>query len=310
MKILITGGAGYLGSVMTGVLLKAGHQVTVLDNISLGIPSLLGYCSNPEFDFIRGDSRDERILKELVPGFDVIIPLAAVVGAKACDNDPVLARTVNLEAIRSLNKLRGKEQWVVSPCTNSGYGTQSGDIYCTEETPLEPISLYGETKVTAEKELLEFENSISLRLATVFGPSPRMRLDLLVNDFVYRAFKDGFIVIYERHFKRNYVHIEDVADCFLHCITNFDGMRGEPYNVGLNEANLSKAELAEKIKEYFPKFYIHYADIGSDPDKRNYIVSNDKIKAKGFEAKRSIDEGIRQLTKVYSMLPRGPFFNA
>ncbi len=309
-KILLTGGAGYLGSVLTGFLLRKGHSVTVLDNISLGVPSLLGYCSHTGFDFVQGDARNEPLLKSLLPKFDLIIPLAAIVGAKACDRDPVLTTGVNLEAIKLLNRLRSREQWVISPCTNSGYGAKSGAMYCTEESPLEPISLYGETKVAAEKELLGSENTISLRLATVFGPSPRMRLDLLVNDFVYRAYKDGFIVIYEKDFKRNYVHIEDVADCFCFCVDNFESMKGGPYNVGLNEANLSKAELAEKVKEFVPGFYIHYANIGSDPDKRNYIVSNDKLKNKGFEARRSLEMGISQLLKAYRMLPRGDFYNA
>ncbi|MBI1883186.1 MAG: NAD(P)-dependent oxidoreductase [Chlamydiae bacterium] len=309
-KVLVTGAAGYLGSVLVKALLEKGYRVTVLDNLLYGQASLLQYCSHPKFGFIRGDARDERVMKELVKSQDAIIPLAAIVGMKACDLDPIMTRSVNLDAILMLNRLRSKSQRVISPCTNSGYGTKSGAVHCTEETPLEPVSLYGETKIKAEAELLSSSNTISLRLATVFGPSPRMRLDLLVNDFTYRAITDGFLVIYEKDFKRNYVHIEDVADCFCFCLEHFDAMKGHAYNVGLSDANLSKAELAEKIKKQVPHFYIHYADVGFDPDKRNYIVSNDKIKAKGFQARHSLDEGIEQLIKLYKMLPLGNFKNA
>jgi nucleoside-diphosphate-sugar epimerase len=309
-NVLITGGAGYLGSVLTGHLLNRGYHVTVLDNLLYGYASLLGYCSNPAFDFVPGDVRDERLMRELVSKHDVIIPLAAIVGMKACDRDPLMTQSVNYEAIVLLNRLRSPNQPVIMPCTNSGYGTQSGDIYCTEETPLEPISLYGITKVNAERELLNSPNAISIRLATVFGPSPRMRLDLLVNDFTYRAVTDGFLVIYEKDFKRNYVHIEDVAECFCFCLDHFDEMKGEAYNFGLNEANLSKAELAAKIKEYVPSLYIHFADVGHDPDRRNYIVSNAKIASKGLAARRSLDEGIQQLLKVYRMMPRSHLKNA
>jgi len=309
-NILITGGSGYIGSVLVGHLLNRGCRVTVLDNLLHGTPSLLHYCSQPNFEFVVGDVRDERLMRELLKSNDVILPLAAIVGAKACDRDPLMARSVNLDSVMMLKHLLSPRQIVISPCTNSGYGTKSGDLYCTEETPLEPISLYGETKVKAERELLDNPNAISLRLATVFGPSPRMRLDLLVNDFVFRAATDGFLVIYEKDFKRNYIHIEDVAEAFCFCLERFDQVKGEAYNVGLNEANLSKAELALKIKEYLPSLYIHYAEVGSDPDKRNYIVSNDKINRKGFIARHSLDEGIRQLIKTCRMLPKGTFRNA
>lgn len=309
-RILITGGAGYLGSVMVGRLLEHGYRVTVLDNLLYNQTSLLGYCTQPNFEFVLGDARDERILTDLVKKHDAIIPLAAIVGMKACDRDPLMARSVNFDAIALLNRLRSSSQPVISPCTNSGYGTKSGDVFCTEETPLEPISLYGVTKVNAERELLNTGNAISIRLATVFGPSPRLRLDLLVNDFTYRAVKDGFLVIYEKDFKRNYVHIEDVAECFQYCLEHFDTMKDEAYNFGLNEANLSKGELAAKIKEYVPSLYIHFAEVGSDPDKRNYIVSNDKIKGRGVVARHSLDEGIQQLLKTYRLLPRDGFHNA
>lgn len=309
-KILVTGGAGYLGSVLIGYLLRRGYPVTVLDNLLYEQYSLLHYCTHPNFAFVRGDVRNERLMCGLLKAHDAIIPLAAIVGMKACDRDPHMARSVNFDAIVLLNRLRGSDQKVIFPCTNSGYGTKSGDFYCTEETPLEPISLYGETKLNAEQELLSSPNTISLRLATVFGPSPRMRLDLLVNDFVYRAASDGFLVIYEKDFKRNYVHIEDVAECFCFCLEHFDETKGEAYNVGLNDANLSKEELALKIKEYVPSLYIHYAEVGSDPDRRNYIVSNAKINRKGFVARCWLDEGIQQLIKAYQMLPGGNFRNA
>jgi nucleoside-diphosphate-sugar epimerase len=310
LRVLVTGGAGYLGSVLVGRFLDRGYSVTVLDNLIYGQTSLLQYCSNPNFSFSRGDVRDEAVLRRLLRGHDYILPLAAVVGANGCDRDPMAARSVNCESIALLERLRSSLQAVIFPCTNSGYGAKSGDVLCSEEMPLEPISLYGETKVKAEQELLHNRNTISLRLATVFGPSSRMRLDLLVNDFVYRAVTDGYLVIYEKDFKRNYVHIEDVADCFLFCLENFDQMKGEAYNVGLNDANLSKADLAMRIREHVPSLYIHYAEVGSDPDKRNYIVSNAKINAKGFVARRSLDEGIQQLLKAFQMLPPGRYRNA
>lgn len=310
MRILITGGAGYLGSIMVGRLLDAGHAVTVVDTLMYGVPSLIGYASRAGFDFVRGDARDEGTMRDLLARHDAIIPLAAIVGMKACINDPIGATTVNLGAIKLLNRLRSRDQIVVSPCTNSGYGTKSGDVFCTEETPLDPVSLYGQTKVQAEAELLSSPNALSLRLATVFGPSPRMRLDLLVNDFVYRAVFDGFLVIYEKNFKRNYVHIEDVADAFVYCLSHFDTMKGQAYNFGLNDANLSKAELADAIKARVPSLYVHYAEVGQDPDRRNYIVSNEKINRAGVTAIRSIDEGISQLLLLYRMLPKGYGRNA
>ncbi|NMC12559.1 MAG: NAD(P)-dependent oxidoreductase [Chloroflexi bacterium] len=308
-QILITGGAGYLGSVMTQRFLDAGYRVTVLDNLMYGQHSLFHFCANPDFEFIYGDVRDEYTLKKILSGVDAIIPLAAIVGAPACQRDPILARSVNLDAIRLILKLRSNDQLIVYPTTNSGYGTKSGNIYCTEETPLEPISLYGETKVQAEKELLDSSNTITLRLATVFGMSPRMRLDLLVNHFVYAAVTDRYLVIFEKDFKRNYVHIRDVADCFLYCVENAPRMTGKPYNVGLDAANLSKEELALKIKAFVPDFYIHFAEIGSDPDKRNYVVSNERLRQAGFEAQRTIEDGIRELLKGYRMLGRSSMKN-
>jgi len=308
-SILITGGAGYLGSVLSEHLLHAGFKVIVVDTLIHGQHSLFHFCSNPNFEFVRGDARDKDLMTNLIKQADVIIPLAAIVGAPACNVDPWETKAVNLEAIRMLNDLRSFNQLVIYPTTNSGYGTQTGDVYCTEDTPLEPISLYGQTKVQAESELLNSQNTITLRLATVFGVSPRMRLDLLVNHFVYASVTDRYIVIFEKHFKRNYIHIRDVADCFIHCIKNADQMVGRPFNAGLDNANFSKEELALKIQHYVPEFYIHFAEVGSDPDKRNYIVSNQRLREAGFEAKLSLDDGIQELMKCYKMLARSSLKN-
>ena len=308
-RVLVTGGAGYLGSVLCEHLLAAGFRVTAADGLIYRQRSLFHLCANPQFDFVPGDARDENLMRRLIKDADVLIPLAAIVGAPACDRDPWMARAVNLEAIRLLTRLRSHDQLIVYPTTNSGYGTKSGDVFCTEDTPLEPISLYGQTKTEAEAEILEGSNTITLRLATVFGMSPRMRLDLLVNHFVYAAVTDGYIVIFEKDFKRNYIHIRDVADCFIHCIENAKKMAGRPYNAGLDTANLSKEALALKIKEYVPNFYIHFGQIGTDPDKRNYIVSNQRLREAGFEAKRSLDSGIQELMKGYRIMGRGEFAN-
>jgi nucleoside-diphosphate-sugar epimerase len=309
MRILITGGAGYIGAILCETLLQSGHDVAALDNLLYGQQSLFHLCAHPRFDFVRGDARDESVIRPLIAKADAIIPLAAVVGAPACDADPLLARSLNLDAIRLLDRLRSPQQVVVFPTTNSGYGTRTGEVHCTEETPLEPISLYGQTKADAETELLQRPNVITLRLATVFGMSPRMRLDLLVNHFVYAALTDGYIVIFEKDFKRNYVHIRDVADCMRHCLEHSATMIGRPFNVGLDDANLSKEQLALKIREHLPRFYIHFSAVGSDPDKRNYIVSNQRLRDAGFVARRSLDDGILELIKGFRMV-RGPFRNA
>lgn len=307
--VLVTGGAGYLGSVLCEHLLDAGHRVTVLDSFMFGQSPLFHLCANPRLEIVRGDARDEPTVRQLLASADVVIPLAALVGAPLCDRDPFAAEAINRDAVRLINRARSKQQLIVYPTTNSGYGTKSGAQFCTEETPLEPISLYGRSKVEAEEEVLGSDNAITLRLATVFGMSPRMRVDLLVNHFVYAAVTDGYIVIFEKDFKRNYIHIRDVADCFLHCIANSDRMTGRPFNAGLDAANLSKAELALKVREHVPNFYIHFSEVGSDPDKRNYIVSNQRLRDAGFEAKRSLDDGIAELVKGYRMLRKTPYGN-
>ncbi len=311
-QILVTGGLGYLGSILCEHLLTAGHRVTAVDNLMYGAgqPGLFHLCANPGFDFVKGDVRDEALLRHLLRGADVVVHLAAVVGATACDRDPLLATSVNLDAVRLLSRLRSPGQLVIFPNTNSGYGTTAGESLCTEDSPLRPISLYGRTKVEAERLLLEQPGTIALRLATVFGMSPRMRLDLLVNHFVYAAFKEGYLVIFEKDFKRNFVHVRDVADCVLHCIAHADVMKGRPYNVGLDSANLSKEELALKVKEYVPGFYVHFAPIGQDPDKRNYIVSSRRLREAGFTPRRSLDEGIKELLKGYAMEGRALYRNA
>jgi len=307
--VLITGGAGYIGSILTEHLLRRGDKVTAVDTLMYGDHCLFQFCENPNYEFVRGDARDERIMKDLVPKADVIIPLAAIVGAPACAADPYLAKTINFDSVMLANKLRSQSQLVIYPNTNSGYGTKTGEAFCTEDSPLEPISVYGRTKVDAEMALLGSENSITFRLATVFGASSRMRVDLLVNHFTYAAVTDRYIVIFEKDFKRNYIHVRDVADCFIYAIENSAKMRGRPYNLGLDDANLSKEQLALKVKDHVPDFYIHFAPIGEDPDKRDYIVSNQRLREAGFEARRGLDAGIKELIKAYRTLGRKRYAN-
>ena len=308
-RVLVTGGAGYLGSILCEHLIAAGYAVTVLDSLQHGGAPLLHLGASPRFDFVRGDARDEEVMRGLLARHDVVVPLAAIVGASACDRDPQMAESVNLGAIRMLDRLRSPDQLVVFPNTNSGYGTRAELAVCTEDTPLEPISLYGRTKVQAEAELLGRPNAVSLRLATVFGLSPRMRLDLLVNHFVHVAVTQGYLVLFEAHFRRNFVHVRDVADAVLHAIANGGAMAGRAYNVGLDEANLTKAELAERVRAQVPHFHVTEAAIGRDPDRRDYLVSNERLRAAGFVARRGLDDGIRELIKGLAMLPRSPFHN-
>jgi len=308
-NILVTGGAGYLGSTLVPALLGKGFGVTALDNFMFRQDSLSHVCHHPDFHLIRGDARDESTLKPLIAKADIVIPLAALVGAPLCNRDTLGAISTNRDAIITLTKLLSKDQRIIMPITNSGYGIGEEGQFCTEETPLRPISLYGTTKVEAEEAGLAFGNTISLRLATVFGMSPRMRLDLLVNDFVYRAVNDRFIVIFEGHFKRNFIHVRDVARGFLHALENFETMKGEPYNLGLSDANLSKLELCDRIKAQVPDFTIVEAEIGEDPDKRDYIVSNEKIEKTGYAPAFGLDIGIAELIKGYQMIRNSGFAN-
>ncbi|MFN5291196.1 MAG: NAD-dependent epimerase/dehydratase family protein [Planctomycetia bacterium] len=301
-KILITGGAGYIGSVLTPLLLGEGHSVTILDNFLFNQPTLRESCINPNFAIVRGDCRDKNLMSKLMKDTDYIIPLAAIVGAPACNLDTTAASSINLDAIKLILSLRSKSQRIILPNTNSGYGIGEKGSFCTEESPLSPISLYGRTKVEAERAVLDSGNCITFRLATVFGLSPRMRIDLLVNDFVYRAINDRAVVIFEGHAKRNYIHIRDVSRAFLHGISNFEKMQGNAYNVGLSDANLSKLELCTEIKKHIPGFVFLEAPIGEDPDKRDYIVSNEKIEKTGFKPKYGINEGIKELMKGYTIL--------
>jgi nucleoside-diphosphate-sugar epimerase len=308
-NILITGGAGYLGSVLVPKLLSLGNNVTVLDNFMYNQNSLIDCCQYPGFTIIRNDARNESALKAALKTADIIIPLAAVVGAPACDMDTTATRSINSDAVKLIVANASREQRIIIPTTNSGYGIGQKDKFCTEETPLNPISLYGVTKMEAEKLVLGRDNSISLRLATVFGPSPRMRVDLMVNDFVYRAVTDRFIVLFEGHFKRNFIHIRDVAKAFIHSIENFDKMKKQAYNVGLSDANLSKIELCAKIKQHLPAFVYLEAPVGEDADKRDYIVSNEKIEKTGFKPDNSIDTGIEELMKVYRIIKNSKYGN-
>ena len=266
-------------------------------------------CADPNFDVYRGDARDRDVLKPLLRDADFIIPLAALVGAPMCNNDKIGAETLNRDAILTLIEMASREQRILMPVTNSGYGVGEAGKFCTEETPLRPISLYGRTKVAAERAVLDRGNSISFRLATVFGMSPRMRLDLLVNDFVYRAVNDRAVVLFEPHFKRNFIHVRDVARAFLHGIGNFESMRDQPYNVGLSDANLSKMELCQRIRKQLPKFVFLEAPVGEDPDKRDYIVSNEKIERTGYRPAFPLDEGIGELIKGYRMLRNSIYGN-
>jgi len=309
MNVLITGGAGYIGSVLSLKLLECGYKVTVIDNFYYNQNSLLDCCKHKNFSVVNGDCRDKQLIKPLLKSHDIIIPLAALVGAPLCEKMKEEAKSINYKAIKSLNKWLSQSQIVLFPTTNSGYGIGQDEKFCDENTPLNPISLYGITKVNAEKSILERENSISFRLATVFGASPRMRIDLLVNDFVYRAVNDKTIVIFEGHFKRNYIHIRDVAFAFVHALDNFNKMAGSAFNVGLEDANLSKIELCKKIKNIIPDFIWLEEKIGKDPDKRNYIVSNQKIYSTGFTPRWSIDDGIEELIKVFTILKNSQYSN-
>jgi nucleoside-diphosphate-sugar epimerase len=301
-KILVTGGAGYIGAILVPVLLDAGHEVTVVDNFMYEANSLASSCAHPKFHVVRADVRVMDIMAPLLAEADIIIPLAALVGAPICDRDPFTATTVNRDAVIELLRRASHDQAFLVPITNSGYGVGQPDKACTEESPLRPVSRYGRDKVELERTLMERGNAISFRLATVFGMSPRMRIDLLVNDFTYRAVNDRCIVLFEPQMKRNYIHVHDVARVFLHGLDNFDQMRDAVFNVGLSDANLSKMELCQRIRRQLPALTIVEAPTGADPDKRDYIVSNAKIEATGYKPLHSLDDGIRELIKGYTMI--------
>ena len=309
-KILITGGAGYIGNVLTRNLIKKDYNVTVLDNFAYNQnSSIIDLLKYDNFEIIDGDVRDSFLLSNLLKKNDVIIPLAGIVGAPACDKNKTLATEINTTQIKSITKQLSKDQIIILPVTNSGYGIGKKDIYCDENSPLNPISHYGKTKVEAEKFILDVNNFVSLRLATVFGLSSRMRTDLLVNDFVYKAFKDKYVVLFESHFKRNYIHIDDISNVITTILGDFNHFKNQIYNVGINDANLSKKELCEKIKEHLTELQIIENNFAKDPDQRNYIVSNDKIYNKGWKPKKTLDDGIRELIKAYKVLNFGNITN-
>jgi nucleoside-diphosphate-sugar epimerase len=309
MKILITGAAGYIGSVLVPILLQKGHEVIAVDNFMYKQTSLLECCHIDKLTLINEDVRNTSLIEKQVKKVDAILPLACLTGAPLCNKDPITARAVNFEAVKTILTKRSPDQMVIFPTTNSGYGVGEEGIHCTEETPLRPVSLYGQLKVEIEKIILESGNSITFRFATVFGVSPRMRLDLLVNDFTYRAYHDRFIVLFEAHFKRNYLHVRDAARAFIYALENFEQMKGEAYNVGLSNANISKAELCEVIKKQLPNFYFTEAEIGEDVDKRDYIVSNKKIEAAGFQTEYDLLYGIKELIKGFQIIKKSGYGN-
>ncbi len=309
MKILVTGGAGYIGSILVPELLRKGHEVTVLDNFLFGQQSLLESCNLNKLNIIRDDVRNQNLLLNEINKSDCIIPLACLTGAPLCNKDPVGAKQINFEQIKFIADNKSKDQILIFPCTNSGYGVGEEGVFCDEQTPMRPVSLYGKLKVEIDKYLLEKGECVTFRFATIFGASPRMRLDLLVNDFTYRAIIDRTVVLFEANFKRNYLHVRDAAYAFIHTIENYSKMVGEPFNVGLSDANLSKKELCERIKKEVPEFQYVISEIGKDPDQRNYIVSNEKIESTGFKTKVSLSEGIKELKKAFQIIRRNQYSN-
>ncbi len=308
-KVLVTGGAGYLGSILVPALLEADFQVTVLDNFVYRQNSLAHICHFPNFKVFSGDVRVEGDIRPLLADADIVIPLAGLVGAPLCAKDPIGATSINRDAILNILKYMDPSQWMLMPTTNSGYGVGEKDKFCTEESPLRPLSLYARDKVEVERAVLDRGNAISFRLATVFGMSPRMRIDLLVNDLTYRAVHDRCAILFEAHFRRNFIHIRDITRVFLHGIAHFEEMKNGPFNVGLSEANLTKWELCQRIKKHVPQFEFLEASVGEDPDKRDYLVSNQKIESTGFKPLYSLDDGIQELVKGYTMIRNIRFGN-
>ncbi|HUY87032.1 MAG TPA: NAD(P)-dependent oxidoreductase [Acidimicrobiales bacterium] len=310
MRILVTGGAGYIGSVLVPDLLSSGHHVTVLDNFMYRQPSLASSCWQSELELVVGDVRNVELVTKLASTCDIVIPLAAIVGAPACENDPYLANDVNLKSTLELFRNLSSNQIVLMPTTNSAYGSGDENNKCDETSPLRPLSQYAREKVAVEEALMDRGTSVSLRLATVFGMSPRMRLDLLVNNFVWRAIEDHFVIIFEGHFTRNYIHVRDVASAFKLAIGDLDNFTGEIFNVGLSSANISKFNLCEEIARAVPDFVFLEASLKQDPDQRNYIVSNAKIEALGFDPQFTLQAGIEELVKGLPMLRNLQYRNA
>jgi nucleoside-diphosphate-sugar epimerase len=315
VRILVTGGAGYIGSVLVPMLLDEGHEVTVLDAFMYQQTSLLDCCHREKLTIVRGDVRDTGELERQVAAHDAVLPLACLTGAPICKRDQWNARAVNYDAIRHIAAKLSPQQRLIFPSTNSGYGIGQEGIECDENTPLRPVSLYGQLKVEIEALLLDRGNCVTFRFATLFGVSPRMRLDLLVNDFTFRAVNDRFLVLFEPHFKRNYLHVRDAARAFMHTLEHYDRMKGRPYNVGLSDANLSKWELCESIRAVLKEheradFYFVAAEVGEDPDKRNYIVSNARIEATGYKPAFGLDQGILELVQGYRIVRHNQHTNA
>lgn len=310
MKILITGGAGYIGSILCSYLLKKNYDITVVDNFLYNQSSLNNFFFEKNFNVVKADVRNIDTYKKNITSSDVIIPLAALVGAPICNFDPTGSKSINYSSVINLFKLLSRDQCVLMPTTNSAYGSGTGDNnFCDEESLLKPISNYAKEKVNLEKILMNRENSVSFRLATVFGASPRMRMDLLVNDFVYRAYKDNYVVLYEGNFKRNYIHVRDVSRVFIHALDNYSKFKNNIFNVGLENANLTKIELCQKIKKQLPSFYFTENKINKDPDQRNYLVSNKKLYKTKFKPSISIDRGIKELIKLYKVLNNARYSN-
>lgn len=309
MRVLVTGGAGYIGCKLIGKLLEEGHEVTCIDNFMYGSSSILHLIENKNLTVVVGDARDKATVEPLAMKSDCLIPLACLTGAPLSSKDKIAALTTNKDAVVMLSKMSSMDQLIIYPCTNSGYGIGEKGKLCTEDSPLKPLSVYGRTKVEAEKILLDKGNAFTYRLATVFGVSPRPRLDLLVNDFTYRAYYDRFVVLFEADFKRNYLHIDDAVDGFVFALNNPE-LRGRPFNLGLSDANISKRELCELIKQEINNFVYFESEVGTDPDKRDYIVSNERIERAGFRAERGLRSGIAELLKALPLLKQTSFVNA
>lgn len=302
MNIFITGGAGFVGSVLIPKLIEHGYKVKVLDNLiyNNGIV-LLSYFQNKNFEFYKVDIRDKLRVKELIKKSDIIIHLAAIVGYPACKRNPKVAKEVNLDGTKILNELRSREQVVIFASTSSVYGYQGDNNFCSEQTPLNPLTVYARTKIQAEHILLDKGNVVILRFATGFGLSPRLRLDLLINNFVFLAFTEKKLVVYQKNYRRAFVHVRDMANAFIFSLKNLSKMVNEIYNVGADELNLTKEEIALNIKKKLD-FKLFFSDVGCDEDQRNYALSYEKIRHLGFKAKISLNEGIDEIISALRVI--------